>query len=86
MLARVTILSRLGPQLLEKSEFPNGLEDPGKFDLCGIEPARKRDNSAALVELGASSLAEVVSAAEVTGGLKGLVDGVGREVLESKDC
>jgi len=52
-----------------------------------MEPARNRDNSAALVEFAASSLEEVAStAAEVVGGLNGLVDGVGREVFESKDC
>lgn len=85
MLASVEVLSRLGPQLVEKSEFPKGFEDPRKFDLCGMEPARNRESSAALVELAASSL-EGASVAMVTGGLKGLVDGVGREVFESMDC
>jgi hypothetical protein len=51
-----------------------------------MEPARNRDNSAALVEFAASSLEEGASAAEVVEGLNGLVDGVGREVFESKDC
>ncbi len=85
MLARVDVLSRLGPQLVENSEFPKGFEDPRKFDRCGMEPARNRDRSAALVELAASSF-EGASAADVAGGLKGLVDGVGRDVFESKDC
>lgn len=85
MLARVEFLSRLGPQFVEKSMFPNGFEEAGKLDLCGMEPARNRDKRAALVELVASSL-EGASAAKVVGGLKGLVDGVGREVLESRDC
>ena len=85
MLASVEVLSRLGPQLVEKSEFPKGFEDPRKFDLCGMEPARNRDNSAAFVEPAASSF-EGGSGADVVGGLKGLVDGVGREVFESKDC
>lgn len=85
MLARVELLSRPGPQLVEKTEFPKGFEDPRKFDLCGMEPARKRDSSAALVELAASSFDDT-SVADVAGGLKGLVDGVGREVFESNDC
>lgn len=85
MLVRVVVLSRLGPQFVEKSEFPNGLEDPRKFDFCGIEPARSRDKRAALVELAASKL-DAGSGADVICGLNGLVDGVGREVFESKDC
>jgi hypothetical protein len=85
MLARVEVLSRLGPQFVEKSEFPKGFEDPRKLDRCGIDPARNRDNNAALVEVAASSL-DGASVVDVVGGLKGLVDGVGREVLDSKDC
>jgi hypothetical protein len=33
MVTSVEVLSRLGPQLVEKREFPNGFEDPRKFDL-----------------------------------------------------
>jgi hypothetical protein len=85
MLARVEVLSRLGPQFVEKSELPKGFEDPRTFVLCGMEPARNLDNSAAFVELAASSL-DGASVANVVGGLKGLVDGVGRDVFESEDC
>ena len=85
MLASVEVLSRLGPQWLEKTEFPKGFEGTRKFDLCGMEPARNRDNSAALFELAASNLDDI-SVADVAGGLKGLFVGVGREVFVSKDC
>lgn len=86
MLASVEVLSRLGPQVVEKSEFPNGFDDPGKLGLCGIDPARNRDKRAAFVEAAVNILEEGTSAADVEGGLKGLVDGVGREVFESRDC
>jgi hypothetical protein len=43
-------------------------------------PARSLDNNAAL--LFDAALLKAVSAAEVDPGLKGLVEGVGREVLE----
>ena len=85
MLARVEVLSRLGPQLVEKSEFPKGFEDPMTFVLCGMEPALNLDSNAAFVELAAISL-DGTSVADVFGGLKGLVDGVGREVLDNEDC
>lgn len=85
MLASVEVLSRPDPQWVEKREFPNGFEGTRKFDLCGMEPARNRDNSAALFELAASNL-DAVSVVDVAGGLKGLLVGVGREGFESNDC
>lgn len=84
MLARVEVLSRLSPQLVENSELPKGFEDPMTFVLCGMEPALNLDSSAAFVELAAIGLDDT-SVADVVGGLKGLVDGVGREVLESEE-
>ena len=83
MLAKVEVLSRPEPQLVANTEDPKGLDGPSMLGLCGMEPARRRDNIAALLELIADSFACCSTAG---GGLKGLVEGVGREVLESKVC
>jgi hypothetical protein len=81
MLASVELLSRLGPQFVLKSRFPKGF-DEGKLAFCGMEPARRRDSRAALFVFWPSSL-EGASVAIVDGGLKGLVEGVGRDDFES---
>lgn len=84
MLASVDARSRPELQLEVKSELPNGLDVPTKFDRCGIDPARSLDSKAALLELLGGPLLEV--SADTETGLKGLVDGVGREVLDRSDC
>ena len=43
MLVRVVARSRPVAQLVENKDGPNGLDEPRKFALCGIEPARRRD-------------------------------------------
>jgi hypothetical protein len=84
MLVSVDARSRPELQLEVNSELPNGLEDPTKFDRCGIDPARSLDSKAALLELLGGPLFDV--SADIEEGLKGLVDGVGREVLVRSDC
>ena len=84
MLVSVDALSRPELQLEVNNEFPNGLEVPTKFDRCGIDPARSRDSKAALLALFGGPLFD--TSVGVEAGLKGLVDGVGREVLERSDC
>jgi hypothetical protein len=83
MLVRVDARSRPELQLEVNNELPNGLEVPTKFDRCGIEPARNLDSKAALLELFGGPLLEV--SVDIEEGLKGLVEGVGREVLDSSD-
>jgi hypothetical protein len=84
MLVSVDARSRPELQLEANSEFPKGLDVPTKFDRCGIDPARSLDSKAALLELFGGPL--FVDSADIVAGLKGLVDGVGREVLERSDC
>ena len=84
ILVNVVARSRPEAQLLEKRDGPNGLDDPRKFTRWGMDPARRRERAAgplttgfAVVGLGA------VSMPETPGGRNGLVEGVGREVLET---
>lgn len=76
--------SLLELQFEVNSEFPNGLEDPIRLDRCGIDPARSLESKAALLELFGGPLFDISADSEV--GLKGLVDGVGRDVLDKSDC
>lgn len=87
MLARVLARSRLDDQWVEKSEGPKGLlDDPKMFVRCGMDPALSRDNVVPLPPTPTVAVCEVDSTPDNPGGLKGLVDGVGREVLDSRDC
>ena len=89
MLWSVLLRSRLLLQPVEKMELPKGETAGGKKPgRCGIEPARRRDSradlAAALVEpSGAAKPACSVGVPAL--GLKGLVDGVGRDVLGRSD-
>lgn len=85
MLESVVARSLPELQLEAKTELPNGVDGDIKLDRCGKEPARNLDNKAALLELLGGPCLDKSAGDE--GGLKGLVDGVGREVLEdSSDC
>lgn len=86
MLVSVVARSRPVDQLVEKSDGPKGFDEPRRPGLCGIEPARRRDNAVVLPPLLAVAGLVPESIPETPGGLKGLVDGVGREVLDRKDC
>lgn len=66
-------------------DWPKGLLEGAKPGLCGMEPARRRERSDAL--LACSALKPVILVGVVPLGLKGLVDGVGLEVFETNtDC
>ena len=80
MLVSVVARSLPEPQFEPNTEVPNGVEGEMKLDRCGIDPARSLDNKAALPELFGGPLFD--SSAGDPGGLKGLVEGVGLEVLE----
>lgn len=84
MLVKVVPRSLPVPQLVEKREVPKGVDEPSKLVRCGIDPARRRDCSRAWVALAADVLVESMTG--IPGGRNGLVDGVGREVLERRDC
>src|SRR5256885_8514549 len=84
MLVSVDARSRPELQLEANSELPNGLEVPRKFARCGIDPARSLDRRAALLALFGGPLFDISAGVEPV--LKGLVDGVGRDVLERSDC
>ena len=84
MLVSVDARSRPEAQLEVNKEFPKGVEVVTKFDRCGIEPALSLDSKAALLELFGGPL--FGASADAEEGLKGLVDGVGRDVLERSDC
>ena len=70
----------LEPQLEPNGDAPKRPGWPMKLERCGILPARSLDSKAALLEF-VAALLNAVSAADV--GLKGLVEGVGREVFEA---
>lgn len=76
--------SRVDDQLGAKTDCPNGFEAPKYGDRCGRLPARSLDSRAAFAELDGGMLDD--SGVDVEGVLKGLVDGVGREVLEMRCC
>lgn len=82
----VVARSRPVDQLVENKDGPNGLEDPSKPGRCGIEPALRRDNIVVLPPLFAVAVLAPDSTLVTPGGRKGLVDGVGREVLDRYDC
>ena len=84
ILVSVDARSLLELQFEVNSEFPNGFEDAIRLDRCGIDPARSLESKAALVELFGGPLFNVSVDSVV--GLKGLVDGVGRDVLDRSDC
>lgn len=86
MLVRVVARSRPVGQLVEKSDGPKGFDEPRILVLCGIEPARRRDRVVVLLPLPVVVGLVPESMPETPGGRKGLVDGVGREVLDRKDC
>jgi hypothetical protein len=81
MLVKVVARSRPVDQLVENSDGPKGPPPPRKLLLCGIEPARRRDSDAGAGPPERAAL-EPLSIPETLGGLKGLVEGVGREVCE----
>ena len=78
MLVSVAARLRL-PQLEPKLEPPKRLDWPNILARCGILPALSLESIAALLVL-EGALLKAVSAAEP--GRKGLVDGVGLDVLE----
>lgn len=87
MLVKVVARSRPEAQFVENTEGPKGLEEPRKlFDLWGIDPARSRDKTAVLGPGPEVAVLPLVSMPDNPGGRNGLVDGVGLEVLEMKDC
>jgi hypothetical protein len=79
MLVKVVARSLPVPQFVEKSEVPNGVDDPRRLVRCGMDPARSRD-----IALEFDILPESIM--DIEGGLNGLVEGVGLEVLDKKDC
>jgi len=86
MLVNVLVLSRLLAQLVENSEGPNGFEfDGNRLVRCGIEPALKRDSKADLAAEDAPEESPGGSVGVCVPGLNGLVEGVGREVLGSRE-
>jgi len=81
MLARVPDLSRLA-QLVENKPGPKGPAEPPMFIRCGTEPALRRDRRAAwLVFIFEGGTKPMLSLGVEDPGLKGLVEGVGREVF-----
>lgn len=87
MLVSVVALSVLvAPQLEENGELEYELDGPRMLVRCGREPARSLESRTALFKLVCGPLAGVSREIDVDGGLKGLVDGVGRDVLEYNDC
>jgi hypothetical protein len=82
MLVSVVALSRPADQLVENNEGPKGFDDPNRLARWGIEPARRRDRIAGLLPALEVTVLGVESTPETPGGRKGLVDGVGRDVLD----
>lgn len=83
-LAKVEDLFRGLFQLVVNKEDPNGLELSIKLACWGIEPALRRDRSAE-VEFPSAEFTLPASFPMKEDDLKGLVDGVGLEVLGKKD-
>lgn len=86
MLVRVVARSRPVPQFVENSDGPNGPEDPRKLVRCGIEPARRRERLPVPLPPMAVGGLMPVSIPDTPVGLNGLVEGVGREVWDTKGC
>lgn len=86
MLASVLLLSRLLVQPGENSDDPNALARGGTRRCCGIEPALRRDKRADLESAAGVALRKPdVSVGVWEPGLKGLVEGVGRDVFGISD-
>ena len=86
ILVKVVALSRPVDQLVENSDGPKGPPPPKKLLLCGIDPALRRDSDAGAGAAAELAILEPVSIPDTPGGLKGLVEGVGREVCDMKGC
>jgi hypothetical protein len=86
MLVKVVARSRADDQFVENRDGPKGFDDPNRLVRCGIEPARKRDKTAAFPPGPVVAVLEPVSIPDTPGGRKGLVDGVGLDVFDRKDC
>jgi len=84
MLVKVAALARLF-QFVEKGDCPGRkLGPPKMLARCGMLPARNLESKVE-VPAEAGALLKAFSEAEVDPGRKGLVVGVGREVLEVKE-
>lgn len=81
MLARVDVRSRPEAQFDEKTEGPKGEVAFEYWGRCGMEPARNRDKSAALLAVLWSGMSPRLG----EGDLKGLGEGLGRDVLATRD-
>lgn len=77
ILASVDVRSRPDAQFVENTEGPKGPVALEYWLRCGIDPARNRDRRAALLAV----LWSPMSPREGEGDLKGLGDGVGRDVF-----
>ena len=84
MLVSVVARSLFELQFEPNTEDPKGVEGEMYGERCGIDPARNLDNNAALPELFGGPLFD--GSAGDPGGLKGLVEGVGLEVLDKRDA
>jgi len=86
MLVKVVPRSRPEPQPEEKREEPKGLKEFAKVARCGIDPALSLDKRAEVdAELFCCLLSKPLSFKFIDTGLKGLVDGVGRDVFGISD-
>lgn len=81
MLVRVAARVRLFQGVANGECAETKVEPLKMFERCGMLPARSLDRSADVLDA-AEALLKAFSEAEVEPGLKGLVVGVGREVLE----
>ena len=80
MLARVDVRSRPEDQFVANTDCPNGPVVLG-YCLCGMEPARSLESSAALFD----TVGSLISLRFGDGLLKGLTEGVGRDDLATKE-
>lgn len=81
----VVARSRPVDQFVENKDGPKGLDDPSRLGRCGMEPALRRESIVGLLAAFAVAGLGAVSIPVTPGGRKGLVDGVGREVLDIYD-
>lgn len=86
MLDKVVARSRPVDQLVENREGPKGLAAPSRLALWGMEPARIRAGIDELPLSPATGGLAPVSIPETPdpGGRKGLVEGLGRDVLDRR--